>query len=212
MMPAPRVKAGARYSAPHGKSRRLSALARWTKSRGKPAQILCDCANFLSAAQVNRDELADPAFGHRHTVQSIHSGHGHAVMGDDQETGRSDLGNMVEQIAEPVHIGVIERASTSSSTQMGAGLVRNTAKSRAVAVRACSPPESSERESATSCLAGWHRSRYRLPAGLRHRSVPDVPGHPEQADKQILEVLIDFLEGCQQALARFAVQAGNATP
>src|SRR6202041_1198314 len=37
-------------------------------------------------------------------------------------------------------------ASTSSSTQTGAGLTRNTAKIRAMAVSACSPPDSKARD------------------------------------------------------------------
>jgi hypothetical protein len=40
-------------------------------------------------------------------------------------------------------------ASTSSSTQIGAGLVRNTAKISASAVSACSPPESSDSVAST---------------------------------------------------------------
>src|SRR2546430_3167639 len=50
-------------------------------------------------------------------------------------------------------------ASTSSSTQIGAGLVRNTAKMSASAVSACSPPERSERSEerrvGKECRSRW---------------------------------------------------------
>src|SRR6185437_3045462 len=55
-------------------------------------------------------------------------------------------------------------ASTSSSTQIGAGLVRKTAKSKASAVSACSPPESSD----MICS--------RLPGGLARISSPASSG------------------------------------
>src|SRR5438094_9854693 len=55
-------------------------------------------------------------------------------------------------------------ASTSSSTQIGAGLVKNTAKISASAVSACSPPESSD------SVAGF------LPGGLATISRPASSG------------------------------------
>src|SRR5918911_1607233 len=72
-------------------------------------------------------------------------------------------------------------ASTSSSTQIGAGLVRNTAKMRASAVSACSPPDKSDSVAAT-----------------------------EQFGEQPLEMRADHLERREQALARFLVQALDA--
>lgn len=42
-------------------------------------------------------------------------------------------------------IGVVERRVDTSSTQIGAGLVRNRPKISATAVSACSPPDRSER-------------------------------------------------------------------
>ena len=55
-------------------------------------------------------------------------------------------------------------ASTSSSTQIGDGLVRNTAKISASAVSACSPPESSD------SVCGF------LPGGLAMISRPASSG------------------------------------
>src|SRR3954449_9747717 len=55
-------------------------------------------------------------------------------------------------------------ASTSSSTQIGAGLVRNTAKMSASAVSACSPPERSDK------VAGF------LPGGLAMIPTPASSG------------------------------------
>ena len=55
-------------------------------------------------------------------------------------------------------------ASTSSSTQIGDGLVRNTAKISAMAVSDCSPPDSSE------SVAGF------LPGGLATISSPPSSG------------------------------------
>ena len=70
---------------------------------------LGDCANFLSPAQVDGDQLANTAFGHRYTIESVHSGHGHTVMGNNQEARGADLRDVVEKVTEPVYIGVIKR-------------------------------------------------------------------------------------------------------
>src|SRR5438045_3744457 len=58
-------------------------------------------------------------------------------------------------------------ASTSSSTQIGAGLVRNSAKINAIAVSACSPPDSSVSECS------------RLPGGWAKISSPASSGPSE---------------------------------
>ncbi len=58
-------------------------------------------------------------------------------------------------------------ASTSSNTQMGAGLVKKTAKIRDNAVKACSPPDKSE----IDCNL--------LPGGLTNNSSPASKGSSE---------------------------------
>src|ERR1043166_3876020 len=84
-------------------------------------------------------------------------------------------------------------ASTSSSTQIGEGLVRNTAKMSASAVNAFSPPDSSV--SASS----------RLPGG------PELGGAAaEQRLEQAAEMAVDRIEGFEQPLAALAVQIGDA--
>src|SRR5471030_2902799 len=100
-------------------------------------------------------------------------------------------------------------ASTSSSTQIGAGLVRNTAKISAKAVSACSPPDKSD------SVAGF------LPGGLAMISRPASSGSSlsiscnsavpiEQLGEQLLEMFVDLLERGQQPLARLAVEALDA--
>ena len=103
-------------------------------------------------------------------------------------------------------------ASTSSSTQIGDGLVRNTAKISAIAVSAFSPPDSS----VSACG--------RLPGGQAKISRPDFQrvvgidqlqlglAAAEQRLEQPLEMPVHRLEGFEQALAAFAVQIGDAVP
>ena len=103
-------------------------------------------------------------------------------------------------------------ASTSSSTQIGAGLVRNTAKISASAVSACSPPESSD--SVAGFLPG--RLRQNFEAGFERIVVLDElqlrGAAAEQLGEQALEVRVDDGERRQQALARLAIEALDAEP
>ena len=59
--------------------------------------------------QIDRDQLGDAAFGHRHAEKAVDTRHCDAVMGDDQEAGSGGVGALAEQGAEPVDIGVVER-------------------------------------------------------------------------------------------------------
>src|SRR3989337_655469 len=87
-------------------------------------------------------------------------------------------------------------ASTSSRTQIGAGLVRNKAKISATAVSACSPPD--RRVSDWGFLPGLERVvridqlQMRLPA-------------VEQRGEEAAEMLVHRLERGEQALPAFAV-------
>src|SRR5512141_1903244 len=85
-------------------------------------------------------------------------------------------------------------ASTSSSTQIGAGLVRNTAKIKAMAVSACSPPDRSDR------VAGFERVLALDQLQLGRAAA-------EKLREQVLEVLVYLLERLQQPFARLAIEA-----
>ena len=78
-------------------------------------------------------------------IQPIHARHGQRVVGDDHEARVGALRMAVEQVAEALDIGVIERRVDLVQHADRRGLVRNTAKISAMAVSACSPPESSDR-------------------------------------------------------------------
>ena len=43
-------------------------------------------------------EHQDAALGHGHAEQAVDPGHGHAVVGDDQEAGAGGLGQLVDQV------------------------------------------------------------------------------------------------------------------
>ena len=62
-----------------------------------------------SAGEIDRDKLRDPALGHRHPEQPVDAGHRDAVVCDDQKTGASGVGDLTDETAEPVDIGIVER-------------------------------------------------------------------------------------------------------
>ena len=55
-------------------------------------------------------------------AQAVHAGHGDIVVGDDQEAGLSRAGHFIEQIAEALHIGVVQRRVHFVQQAEGAGL------------------------------------------------------------------------------------------
>jgi hypothetical protein len=59
--------------------------------------------------QIDRDQLGDAALGHRYAEEAVDARHRDAVMGDDQEAGASGVGDLAEQGAEPIDVGVVER-------------------------------------------------------------------------------------------------------
>ncbi len=65
-------------------------------------------------------------------------------MRDDEEARPPGLGDLLDEGQKRSTLASSSGASTSSSTQIGAGLVRKTANSSDKAVSACSPPESSD--------------------------------------------------------------------
>ena len=95
-------------------------------------------------------------------------------------------------------------ASTSSSTQIGEGLVRNTAKISDSAVSACSPPDSSVMR--LRLLAG--RAREDFETGLERIVGFDQlqlgRSASEQRREQLAEMLIDDLERAEQPFAALA--------
>ena len=60
--------------------------------------------------QIDRDQLGDAAFGHRHAEKAVDTRHRDAVVGYDQEAGAGGVGDLAEQGAEPIDIGVVELA------------------------------------------------------------------------------------------------------
>ena len=66
-------------------------------------------AQCLGPVEVNRDELADAALAHRNTVEAVHAGHGHAVVGDDEKSCPGPLHQFFDQRAETIDVGIVER-------------------------------------------------------------------------------------------------------
>ena len=118
--------------------------------------------------------------------------------------------HFVQQIAETLDIGVVERRIDFVEHADRRGLIRNIAKISAIAVSACSPPDSSE--SACSRLPGG-RAKISRPASSGSSdsvkvSLASPP--PNSLANRVLEVLVHLHERGQQPLAAFAVQALNA--
>src|SRR4051812_21939191 len=63
----------------------------------------------IGLLEVDRDERGDAALDHGDAVEPVHLGHGDAVMGDDQEARVAVAGDLVHQVAEALHVGVVER-------------------------------------------------------------------------------------------------------
>ncbi len=59
--------------------------------------------------EVDRDELRDAALGHRDAEEAIDARHRDAVVGDHQEAGAGGVGDLADEGAEAVDIGVVER-------------------------------------------------------------------------------------------------------
>ena len=59
--------------------------------------------------EVDRNKLRNAAFGHGHAEQPVHARHGDRIVGDDDEAGVGRAGHFVEQVAEPLHIVVVQR-------------------------------------------------------------------------------------------------------
>src|SRR5260221_10071720 len=59
--------------------------------------------------QVDRDELRDAALGHGDAEETVHPRHRRAVMGDDEEARLRTRGDLLDESAEAVDIGVVER-------------------------------------------------------------------------------------------------------
>ena len=66
-------------------------------------------AHGRGRCEVDRNELTDPPLRHGHAVETVHSSHCHAVMGDDQEAGFAFRRHFLEQPADPVDIGIVQR-------------------------------------------------------------------------------------------------------
>ena len=61
------------------------------------------------AGEIDRDELRDAAFGHRDAEQAVDARHRDAVMRDQQEPRAGGVGDLADESAETVDIGVVER-------------------------------------------------------------------------------------------------------
>jgi hypothetical protein len=65
--------------------------------------------HLTRSLEIHRKQSAHAAFLHGDAVEAVHAGHGHVVVGDDQEAGAGFGDHVGEQGAEAVDIGVIER-------------------------------------------------------------------------------------------------------
>src|SRR5690606_38457160 len=66
-------------------------------------------AEALGRGQVHRNQLAHAALGHGDAEQAIDPAHGDRIVGDDHEARIGALAHGIEQVAEALDIGVVER-------------------------------------------------------------------------------------------------------
>ncbi len=136
--------------------------------------------------------------------------HGHRVVGDDQVAGvgfarpsRSSRSQKRSILASS------SGASTSSSTQIGAGLVRNSAKISAMAVSACSPPESNVSD-CSRLPGGWAKISRPASSGSSTRPARGAPARLRTGVvNRRLEMRVHLLERSAQPLAAFAVEVAD---
>ena len=169
-------------------------------------------AQLLDALEIDRDQLRHALLAHGDAEQPVDPRHGQAVMGDDQEAGLGALGDLGDQAAEAVDIGVVQGrvdlVQHADRRRVGEedGKEQRQRGQRLLAAR--------EQRQRLQFLAG--RARHDLEPGLerillvalveRQMRAPAA----EQPHEQLAEMLVDLGEGGQQPLAAFAVQGGDA--
>src|SRR6185437_1340947 len=72
---------------------------KWTSGSGQ----------FVGPAEIDRNQLRNAALDHCYTIQPVHPGHGEPVVGDDHEARAGVVRDLLNQQAETVDIGVVER-------------------------------------------------------------------------------------------------------
>ena len=105
--------------------------------------FLAGLAELHRGSQIDRHELRHPALVHGDAIEPVHVRDmvsGLWVMAMKRVGARRRISSSMLQKRST--LASSSGASTSSITQIGAGLARKTAKINAAAVSACSPPES----------------------------------------------------------------------
>ena len=164
------------------------------------------------ALQIDGYELGDAALGHGDAVEAVHARHGDRIVGDDDEARVGRARHLVEQIAEALDVVVVERR---------VDLVEHADRRRVG-----EEDREDQRERRERLLAaGEQRQRHRflarrlghdLKAGFERIFALDQlqfgVAAAEQFRKQLLEVLVDGGERCEQPLAGLVVEAVDALP
>ncbi|KAG5723770.1 hypothetical protein E4T56_gene8370, partial [Termitomyces sp. T112] len=65
---------------------------------------------LLGGAQIHADKARYAALDHGHAEQAVHSAHRHGIMGDDQIARLGLARHRLQQIAETLDIGIVERS------------------------------------------------------------------------------------------------------
>ena len=160
--------------------------------------------------QVDRDQPRNATFLHGNTEKAVHPGHRYRVMGDDDEPGFRAGTHLFEKAAEAIDVGVIQRGVHLVQHADGGGAGEEDGKD--------------EGGGGQRLFAARHQ-RELAKALARRRGVDFEAGvervftfseaqlglaAAEQGVEQVLEVLIDDVEGGQQAFAAFRVQLLDA--
>ena len=166
--------------------------------------------NLHGVVEADGDQLRHAAFGHGDAEQPVHPRHRDRIVRDDDEAGFRRRGHLVQQVAEPLHVVIVERR---------VDFVQHADRRRVGEEHR----EDQRQRRQRLLAAGEQRQRLRLLAGrfcndfeagferiVAFDQMQRGFAAAEQLREQPLEVLVDGLERGQQPLAGFLVEALDA--
>ena len=205
------VEASKELMAPIGrpaKARRLRQLVPSATPTRRDSR-LAGFAEALRGLQVDRHELRDALLGHGDAEQAAHARHRHRVMRDDEEARRRVRRHALQQAAEAVDVGVIERridliehadrrrvGQEHREDQRHCGQRLLAARKQRQRRRLLARRLGDDLQAAFERILALDHFQARLAAA-------------EQRREQLAEVRVDRLEGVLQPLVRLAIELAD---